>query len=294
MAKFYQFIATMIIPSFLVAGSDSVRLQYLANQPVLQTSTVHVELTHGDPHKTVPSIAHQEIQAKLTVTGDGQQQVALHPPLDLNVVIESLKVGIDARGHSVSFDSSNPEKSPLMSEVAKVIGRPVKVAVGANLAVESDSKDFVKLSRSLEQLGGFRTTNLLSELLQNLFALAGRDLHVGDEYTIQLALGADHSVPMKITYKIANITDSEVRAVIHGGFDSVEIHGDALAHKAEAKSPQHLQMSGEIDGKAVWSRKNALVYKTRIDYTYTGSLDEDGHEIPVYLRLHHEDSSKAI
>lgn len=286
MVKIRFFLIAVLLPTLLLGESGPIRLQYAVNQPVFQTSSVEIEVSRGQAEET-PSTARQEIKARLAIIEKKDRGTFVKPSMNLQLTLESLQVGMEAEGHSLKFDSEHPNGSPLMTEIAKIIDRPLTVVVGEDLKIETDSKDFLKLSQSLEQIGGFRTTNLFSEMLQNLFALAGRDLEVGDEYTLKLALGADERVPLAITYKIVAITGSEVRAVVTGGFDLVEI-------TQPVSSQDRLFLAGKIDGKAVWNRRNALIYKTRIHYSYDGVLEEDGQETPIYLHLRHEDTSRAL
>ncbi len=279
MAKYPFFVAAIFLPTFLMGGQDAIRLQYPLNQAVVQTSSLDIEISQGNDE--VPSIAHQEVRAKLAVT-------ASNSPRQLEFTLQSLQVGVESEGNALQYDSTEPRNSPLMTEIAKILNRPLKVVVDSNLKIGAESKEFLKFSQTLEHLGGFRATNLLSETLQNLFVLADKDIHEGETYHLDMALGADPNVKMEISYHIVAITDKEVRAEVSGGFDSVEIL------RFTPHSAERLFLEGNIRGKAVWSRKNALIYKTRIDYSYNGVLEGEGREIPVELHIHHEDSSRAI
>lgn len=292
MIKASTLLSTLLFPVVLCAAQGPVQLQYLTEQPVLQTSSVHIRVKHDDGHST-PDVADQEMQAKLIIDNGGKQRAIIKPPVEVTFDLESLKVGTEAKGKSVSFDSKNPGSSPFMTEISKIVGKPMQVTVGEDLRVNAKSKEFVKLLQSLERLGGFRAGNLISEMFQHLFALAGEQLQVGQEYTHQLALGADQSIPVEVTYKIAAITDTEVRAVITGGFDEVEIAKVSIGNHGTS-GEQKLKLAGDIKGKAVWSRKNALIYKTRVDYTYEGSLSDGTQEIPIHVKLRHKDTTKAL
>ncbi len=289
MIKFLAFLMVLVVPFGLVAGQGAVQLRYLPDTPVIQTSSVRIELLQQSP-QAVPVSAYQEVQARLEIINSDKSGPIFHLPVDVSIDLQAIQVGAEAKGKKTSFDSRDPGSSPMMKELAKVIGHPMRLTVGEDLQVTSESKDFIKLLQQLESLGGFRASSLISEMFEHLFALAGHDLRVGQEYTQQLALGGDENIPMTLTYKVVAINDDEVRATISGGFASMEVDKAALGQGGSGE--ESLQLSGQIDGKAVWSRKNALIYKTRLDYVYDGVLKEDGRQVPVKVTLRHEDATR--
>ena len=46
-----------------------------------------------------------------------------------------------------------------------------------------------------------------------------------------------------------------------------------------------ITLSGSVSGKVVWSRSNALIYKTKIDYDYQGTMTTEGRELPISIQL---------
>lgn len=288
MTKSY-FVMMLLLPVALLAGPGPVQLQYIPNQPVLQTSSVDIELSQKGGR---PATAQQQVKARLEITNKGSSGRIRELPVDVTIDLEAVKVGAEANGRTIAYDSEHADASPFMAQLSKIIGQPMQVSVGEDLQITAQSPEFVKLLKHLESFGGFRTSNLISEMFQHLFALAGHTLKIGEEYTQQLALGADQDIPVTVTYKVVGITDNEVRAVITGGFDSVQVENASLGGGGgEGKS---LVLAGKISGKAVWSRKNALLYKTRLEYTYDGILTDGDEEIPIKVRLRHEDATKAI
>lgn len=300
MKRFRSIFLTLAIPGFLSAQSASTQLRYLAEQPVLQKSQVSVEvaapglLSSQGGHPLLE--ATQNLESVLEIQGEAGQPIS-QLPIDLFFSLRGLTVGIEANGHSVSYSSDHPDSSAFMKELSKSIGEPVRVRLGNNLKMDASSRDFLKLVRDMEKLDGFKLNNLITEVFQQLFALAGEDLQIGQTYTQNLTLGGDAMRPISIVYEIADITDKEVRAKVSGGFQPVRlpVTGTLLGGQPTAdKSDAYLTIGGKIEGKAVWSRKNALIYKTRFQYLYEGELEEGSQSIPIQVRLKQQSSTKAL
>lgn len=292
MSKLFAAFLALALPISVMAAPSAIRLGYLTDHPVDQTSSLTVEIEQHRDRGVTTSSARQEIQATLNIPGSSNQ-VVKSLPVNLTVDLQALKVGSNAGGHTIAFDSNRPGESPFLAEVSKLIGRSVTFSVDEDLQIGVESPEFVRFLRQLEQIGGFRAGGLFSQVLQNLFALAGQNLQVGTEVTRQFALGGDQDVSMNVVYRVADITDKEVRAVVSGGFDAVEIEQAGFGGP-QGDAQVALSLEGRVEGKATWSRKNALVYRTRIDYIYNGVLTVNGVETPLEVRLRHEDQSKAI
>lgn len=285
-------ISIMLLPMAVQAVPDSVQLHYQPDHPVLQTSLVTIQVSQGED-QAVPDTAQQEVQATLVIEGYDNQEALMQPPLDMSFVLEALKLDTTIKGKEAVFDSKNPGSSLFMKELSKVFNHPIQLTVEKDLNVTAKSKEDLRMLQDVECLGGFQVGNLVLEMLQHLFALAGEELQVGQRYTHQLTLGADQNIPVEMTYKVVGITDHEVRATVKGGFDEVELAKISIGNQA-AQGGQTLRLFGNIDGKVVWSRKNALIYKTRVNYRYEGVLVDAEQEIPIKVQLSHQDSTKAI
>lgn len=276
-----------LLPVWGMAAVDSsVRLEYHVDEPVLQRSRVSVDITQHKPDKTVSVSAYQEANAQLQLKKQPRET-----PYVLLLTLNQLRVGLDTDKTKISFDSASDPQSPLLSELSKVIGEPIELTIGDNLQIQSSSPEFQKLMKDLRQLGGFTLSNLFSEMVQQLFALTDKPLRIGQSYSRQLKLGSNGGAPITLTYKVVGISPDEVRATVVGKVPeaSIQLPKGALGVESSAAM---LKVSGSIDGKAVWSRKNALIYKTKIDYVYSGVIAEGGHEWPFTLRMNHSDSTR--
>lgn len=285
--RFSCWMALFALPTVLGAIAEApVRLQYQVDQPVLQRSRVSVEMTQKKPDKPIVVSAYQEAEASLLLSASPSE-----PPYQLVLTLNQLRVGLESDRKRVVFDSKSPQDSPLLAELDKVVGEPIHITVGENLQIQSSSEAFQRLMKDLKLMGGFNLSNLFSEMVQQLFALTGKSLQVGQSYTRELKLGANNGAPIELTYEVVGISPEEVRATVNGTIpaSSIQLPQGALGAASPAAV---LKVSGAIDGKAVWSRQNALVYKTKIDYVYRGTVFENGHQWPFELHMSHADATR--
>lgn len=285
--RFSCWMALVALPTVLSAVTPSpVRLQYKADQAVLQRSRVSVEMTQKKPDKPLVVSAYQEAEARLQLSESPRE-----PPYQLVMTLNQLRVGLESDRKRIAFDSKSPQDSPLLAELDKVMGEPIQLTVGENLQIQSSSEEFQRLIQDLRLMGGFNLSNLFSEMVQQLFALTGKSLEVGQRYTRELKLGAHTGAPIELTYEVVGISPEEVRATVDGTIpaSSIQLPQGALGAASPAAV---LKVSGAIDGKVVWSRQNALVYRTKIDYVYRGMVFEGGHQWPFELRMSHADATR--
>lgn len=285
--RFSCWMALVALPTVLSAVTESpVRLQYKADQKVLQRSRVSVEMTQKKPDRPIIVSAYQEAEASLQLSETPRES-----PYQLVMTLNQLRVGLEADRKRIAFDSKSPQDSPLLAELDKVIGEPIHITVGENLQMQSSSQEFQRLMKDLRLLGGFNLGNLFSEMVQQLFALTGKSLQVGQSYTRELKLGANNGASIELTYEVVGISPDEIRATVHGTIpaSSIQLAQGAMGAASPAAV---LRASGAIDGKAVWNRQNALVYKTKIDYVYKGMVFENGQQWPFELHMSHADATR--
>lgn len=299
MTRFRHLFLALLLPGVLSASAEQVHLHYWPDRPVLQTSRMDVDISAPGllsvPAEQPILHASQEVQAVLEVKGSNGEPIE-RLPVELSFALQSLNVGVEANGRSVHYSTSTPDSSEFMKEVAKSLNSPVRVQLGPDFSLDASSEDFLKLVRDMEKLEGFRLNNLISEMFQQLFAVAGENLAVGQAYTQTLALGGNQGRPFTVKYEIAGITDKEVRALVSGGFTPLQIPVSAALLGGGRKQTQDamLKLSGRIEGKAVWSRHNALIYKTRLEYLYDGELVDGKRSLPIQVRLRHQNATKAL
>lgn len=259
-------------------------LQYETQSPVMQQSRVSIEVTQQLADKTYRLKAYQEEEAELKLHSVSK------PPYEATLVLKKLGVGMNNGHQEVVFSSDGSETSPLLAEVEKVVNLPVRFSIGDQLQILSEDEALIRLANRLEPLNGFNLQRLFSQMFYHLFALANTPLEVGQTYERSLQLAP--KTPVVLKYQIVGITTDEVRATIAGEVENAPLAFTQGILRSGAH-PTTLKVSGKIDGKAVWSRQNALIYKTRIHSQYEGTVLEEGREHSFAMSMLHTDSTRS-
>lgn len=278
-------IAACLLPAILVANDLPVRLKYLSGHPVLQEShmTVDVSLKKGEQEKQLRAI--QQAQAEVTL-----EPTVSQPPFELTLQLKQLRLEVGSGSRQETFDLLQPGSSRFLTELSAAVQQPIRVVIGQNWEIQSDSTAFQSLIQELQRLNGFSFGALFSEFFQHLFALANRDLEVGTTVTQQVKLGANKEVSLPVEYRVVGITDREVRATLGGQLEPVTLQLARGLPGPEAK-PTLLKLSGQLEGKVVWSRADALIHKAKSTFVYRGTLVDETGEWPIELQLSQENSS---
>lgn len=262
--------------------ADPILLHYEPDLPVLQRSHVTLDLIQKSPKKTLQTHAYQEAKAEARMTSS-----TYSPRPQLTVTLNQLRLGFESGDKRVTLDSASPKNSPFLNQIATIIGEPIQVTLGENLHIETTSAAYQRLIKDLKPLNGFSLANLFSEMFQQAFALADKLLEVNTSYTRELKLGADQQVPVTLTYRIIEITPDEVRAVVEGNIKEVSFQlAPGVLSQTEAAT---VQAKASIKGKAVWSRANALVHRSKIHCLYEGTIIDHDTPRPFQLQLEHQD-----
>ncbi len=291
MHKWPTWLCLILVPLSLQATSEPVELQYPVGRAVRESSqwTTTIQSSGNVLQLYKKAQADLELKAKKGETG-----VVTEPPFFLQVSLKGLQVGADG-SHSAHFDSDSSQQSSVgMQEIAKTLNVPVELMIGDNLQISSTSESYREATQQLNHVSGFQLDNLFSEMVQHLFALAGKELHEGDTITRQVSVPAGQE-PVTLEYQVIKITPQEIRAVINGQIPTwnMQVKEGFLPANGAANSAS-ITLSGTVSGKVVWSRSNALIYKTKIDYDYQGTMTADGRELPISIQLHHLDSTSRL
>lgn len=263
-----------------------IHLQYRVDEPVTQRSRVTVDITQQKPNGAEYLSAFQEAEAQISLDKEPNS-----PPYELTLVLTQLRVGLEAEDKTVMFDSQSPQTSPLIAALSKVIGEPIRMTVGEHLQILNTSSDLQRLMKDLKLMGGFNINNLISEMVQQRFALANQALEVGKSYEQTLKRGSDGNSPVELTYRIVEISPTEVRATVEGNVPASTMQL-IQGQPGSNVMPSALKVTGAIEGKVVWNRENALVYRSKLNYLYRGVIADRGRDTPFELRMTHQDVSR--
>lgn len=274
--KAFQIISQTILccaTYHLAAAGAPVKLQYIPNQPVIQTSTVSLKLNQTLPGFTIDTEATQNMTAQLTITSEAPEVVLQHPPVDLVFILKSLSVNIDANGESSTFTTATPEKSLLAAQLGKALNRPIRLHFGDNFTLRPEIPDMDALVGELPALGVLEPKEMMNGILQYVFAVAGKELSIGDRIERNTPGVVAGSGPSMVVYEITAITDQTVAAAFHADIPARTASLKTLMKMGD-KPEEKLEMtlSGTMKGEGSWDRHNAMLYHANARYEFTGSL----------------------
>lgn len=280
-------LATAIsLPTLVSAAETTARLDFPVNETIVQKSRVTVDVAQNRTEGRSYIGAFQESESELRLDTPINQL-----PYELTVTLRRLKVGVELGDNIITFDSDSSKDSPFVNALSRVLNVPVRLKVGDELEVIDAPIEGKRLMNDLKSMGGFNINHLLSELVQQRFALANQPLQVGKSYRQVLRRGADGQTPIEITYRIIEITADEVRATVEGSMPSFDFQTPP-ALLGLGVVPSSVKVAGSIEGKVVWNRHNALIYRSIINYLYRGDIGERGQTTPFELRMTHHDGTR--
>lgn len=288
-------IACLLSCCLLAAGASSVKLQYLPHIPVTQNTQLTLTIDQSLPALKLDTVAGQNLRAQLTVLSEQREGSITQPPLDMVFVLQGLNINLKANGETASFDSSMPGSSLMMAQVAKMIGRPIKLHFEENLSVDGGVQDIDALLRELPVLKDLEPKALLQELFQYLFALAGKELSVGDQILRTMPASKSIYSPLAFEYVVTAITDQEIQAALNGRIEPRTITlNKALKMDENTEEKVELSVSGTVSGRIAWNRQNAMIYHAQIEHVFSGILKIADWEWKLTATLNNDTATKRM
>jgi len=288
MIKWSTWLCITLLPLTAFTVPENIQLKYLVGCPVQESSQWSTTIQSQGSLWQLYKKAQVDLEVKAAENNSG---IATAFPLTLQMRLKGLQVGADGSS-SAHFDSDAPEQSIGMQEISKTLYRSIELTIGDNLQISVESEDTSEVVQELQEVGGFQIENLFSEMVQHLFALAGRDLYEGDTVIRQVSVPSSTET-VSLEYKIVQITPQEVRATVQGTVPDWTMPVKQRLFNTKGSSDQ-ITLSGTVSGKIVWLRSNALIYKAKVDYDYHGTIDADGLTSPISVQLHHLDSTSRL
>ncbi|MGA8164613.1 MAG: hypothetical protein WB791_06260 [Waddliaceae bacterium] len=285
------FLAVFFLVSCGANSSErTAHLQYQPDLPVYLDSNLTLSLNQSLPGFSLSSRAKQTIGATLTLTSGQTDLPLFHPPFDLTFLLKSIKIGLQANGAEMVFDSDQMESSLYLSRLSKMIHRPIRIHFDRNFKMESRSHDLNQMVEELPLLQEIDPESLLVELFLHLFSLAGNELAVGQ--TIQKVL-ADHpipAIPQRIDYTVTSIDDYAIEASVTGEIGKMAFQLSSLMPtESGASELVDVSVSGTMKGNIKWNRDNAMLYEMKMQYDSSGTFKIGEWEwmMHVIADLHH-------
>ena len=276
------------------AGPSTVKLQYLPHTPVMQHTHLILSIDQALPALKLDTEAQQNLQAQLILLSEQREGAVLQPPLDLIFQLRGMKINLKANGETASFDSSHPGSSLMMAQVAKMIDRPIKLHFEDDFTIDGGAQNLDLLLRELPVVKELEPQALLQDLFRHLFALAGKELSMGDQILRTLPPNKTIYSPSTYEYVVTAITDQEVQAALNGRIESRTIAlNKSLKMDENTEEKAVLTVSGTVSGRITWNRQNAMIYHAEIEHVFSGLLKIADLEWKMTAKLNSDTTTKG-
>ncbi len=266
-------LCLFLFSSAVLMGGRSTHLQYLPGQPVNLNSVLTLDITQSLPGLSLSTKGKQSFLAELTISQEQAGMAISQPPFDLNFHLKGIKIGLQANEQELVFDSSEMGSSLYLSQLSKLIDKPLHLRFKENFQLDRNAFDFKKTLEEFPIFQEINPVNLLDELFSHLFGAAGRQLKVGDVIERDFGERMISSLPTKVTYTITEIDDYHVYAEISGDIEKRKFDLQSLVQlEDKVMGTVSATLSGTLLGKIKWNRDNAMLYHLTLDYSYAARL----------------------
>lgn len=246
-----------------------VQLIFQPNVPVVLNSRMIIEINQSLPGLRLSTQGTQSLSALMTLR-NGSGLPITQPPFDLSFTLKSIKIDLNVNDEKITFDSNAKDSSLYISQLAKLLDRPIQIKIGDNFELKGDNQSLLQFINELPMFQEVNSENLLVELFLHIFALGDQDLVVGQTYTRDLHGNIITSLPEKIDYKVTSIDDYHIQAAISGKIEKRKLQLKGFVQLGEnAQTPVEATLLGTISGNVSWNRDNAMLYELQMEYDYS-------------------------
>jgi len=257
----------------LTSAEKTARLQYLPDLPVHITSEVTLDIHQSLPGLSLATRGNQRLEAMLTVSAEHSDLPIFQPPFHLSFVLKSLQINLRANDEDISFDSKQTDSSIYLSQVSKMVDRPIQLHFGDEFKLENHSEELQQMVKELPLLQEINPESLLIELFSHLFALGGQELTVGKTFQRDFSELSIPSFPDQIEYTVTDIDDYDIYATIKGKIEKQALQLKGLVQINDKQQDLvGVNLSGTMNGKVKWNRDNAMLYDMETDYEYSAKF----------------------
>lgn len=268
------FILLFIASSHLTG--EEVKLLYKSHDKAIIKTEVEtaIEMKIGSG---TPLLANgiEKVEAEVEVISDKPFVDSL--PLSLSYTLLDYQAELKQGDNAAKFNINDPGTDFLYGEMRMLQKKP------ALLELSSSQSGFVPkeaLDPLAEALKSPKVTFLLLNRLREAFFLVGEDLKVGKVIEVALPFGEKTLQSGKMKFTITKITDTEVEADILFTVPRQRSQEDVI-----------LVSSGEANGKAFFTRQNALNFRIELEGQFGSSMkaNEDeaqSQKIDIKMKVH--------
>lgn len=281
--KILALLLTMLFASVLHAADPAVRLQYLPGVTVKHNCTMTFSLKELQPGLNINSQAKQKMEFLTSISSDHLDIPITQPPLTLNFTLKNLSVDLVTNKVSRIFDTKNPN-SLMIKQVSEIIDKPIPLHFGPEFVMES-SPEIENLLKKFPMMRKLRPEFFLAQLLEPLFALAGKDLAVGTKFQHKTPNDAISPLPSVLNYQVTEINDQDVSATFDGKIEEKLLSLTIPFKLNDRQEKVEVVLSGTQKGEILWNRKNALLYNLKANFLYSALLKIGEFDWMIHMDL---------
>lgn len=293
MKTFLVFICCLFTANGVYSAEKKAQLQYQPNLPVHLTSLLTLDFSQSLPGLSFTTKGKQTLEADLTLSHGKERVSVIQPPFNLSVLLKGLRMDVQANDEKFSFDSSVRTGSAYVNQLAELINRPIELSIGDEFLITHENPLLKKTIQSLPILQEIPIEGFLEELLFPLFAVAGKELLVGQVIERNFNGWGLASLPQKMVYTITEIDDYHVFATVEGEIKKhlFELQGKVETDEEEASSVK-ASLSGVVKGNVKWNRDNALLHSLVLEYSYVARFQLAEWEWLMHITLKLDNQTK--
>lgn len=271
MSKLLIIFFLSLLPFCLSAG---IRLHYLPNIPVLQTSNITVDVHESMPVLNLTSTTNQMAKSEL-VAIQGESQSPAAAPAGVIFCLKDIFIDLGINNEHATFDPRTHKGAVPLMQLSRLISRPIHFLINQEGILVPDSQQIKGLMKELPALKEIGFESMLHEFLFSIFALVGKDLKLGSTFIQKPSWKSSKTFPDEITYKIVRITDQEIVASIEGICVPLKTVLEKKINIGKEAVDVEMEAYGAFSGEVSWNRGNAMLYQMQTKYICNAQLQAD-------------------
>lgn len=270
---YVKFLFLSITSFSLLCGQEVIRLEYLPEHPVEQSSILDIHIHNQLPGLKFNAVATQTLNATVAI-----DEGLASPPFTLLFLLKAIQLELKVNDRDVEALHENDPKTLQWAQVNRLKNRPIKLSVDETFLVRSDAEELKRLLIELPVLQSIPIDLFLGEWFHPVFALAGKELKAGKSYQVETAIAGNK---VSLHYEIKSITDSAILAHVTGKMEPKERELVLPQQENSAK----LSLEGSVNGDVLWNRENALLCQATLFYDFGGQMRIAEAEWPLHVEI---------
>lgn len=253
-------------------SAASIAANYDLAIPVSISSKTTFEVQESLPVLKLKTQGTQQLKFEMKGLGEIDDLTSSRLPADVRITIKDLFIHLTVNGKELIFDPRGEKVTVPLNHLSQLIDRSLNLRLDSQGYLVGGGDTFDSIFREFPALKQMAFQNALSDHLQHLFALHGREVLVGE--VIQLKPLSDTPIgpSPQMTCEIVEIDDDEIRGVIKGKLAPVSTSFSITVEGKEQPGAVKMILTGDVTGKVSWNRRNALISTLNNDYRYQAKM----------------------